>query len=84
MHISLLQLYMQCKGLLSLTNSKDTGGEMSKNPSVHDVVQSAGRACAQQGAAIADTRSRHPHSVTKAGTLRLLEEAETQERLCKP
>ena len=50
---------------------------MSKTTSVHDVVQSAGRACAQQGAGIADTQSRHPHSVTKAGTLQLFEEAET-------
>lgn len=48
---------------------------MSETTSVRDVVQSAGRACAQQGA---DTLSRHPHSVTKAGTLQLFEEAETE------
>lgn len=50
---------------------------MSKNTSVHDVVQSAGRACAQQGAGITDTLSRHPHSVAKAETLQLFEEPET-------
>lgn len=42
---------------------------MSETTSVHDAVQSAGRACAQQGAGIADTLSSQPHSVTNAGTL---------------
>lgn len=42
---------------------------MSETTSVHDEAQSAGRACAQQGAGIADTPSNQPHSATKAGTL---------------
>lgn len=42
---------------------------MSETTSVHDAVQSAGRACAQQGAGMADTLSSQPHSAAKAGAL---------------
>lgn len=42
---------------------------MSQTTSVQDAVRSAGRACAQQGAGIADTPYSQPHSATKAGAL---------------
>lgn len=52
--------------------AKTCVGEMSKTMSVHDVVQSAGRASAQQGAAVADTLSRHSYNVLRLEHCRCL------------
>lgn len=52
--------------------AKTCVGEMSKTTSVHDVVQSAGRASAEQGAAVADTLSRHSYNVLRLEHCRCL------------
>lgn len=63
--------------------AKTCAGEMSKTMSVHDVIQSEGRAGAQQGAAVADTLSRHPYNVLKLEHCRYLKKLK-QNGLCKP